>query len=158
MKDEKIGVRPPVQEMRQQLAEKFASFGPAYMQWVSSQMLAGGISYPRLRLIGALRMSDCPRIMSDLGMELGVTPRNVTKLVDALEEEGLVRRRAHPTDRRATIIELTPKGKEQSAAVFDKHIEAVGELFENLSEEDRGELIRLLDLLDSELRRKRIIP
>ncbi len=37
-------------------------------------------------------------------------PRNVTSLVDALEENGLVARRPHPTDRRATLVELTGSG------------------------------------------------
>ena len=34
--------------------------------------------------------------MSDLADALGVTPRNITALVDGLEEEGMVRRVAHP--------------------------------------------------------------
>jgi DNA-binding MarR family transcriptional regulator len=32
-------------------------------------------------------------------------------LVDDLEAQGLVRRRAHPTDRRAKVVEATRKGK-----------------------------------------------
>jgi len=141
-----------------QLAEKFAAFGPAYMRWVGLQMRAVGVTYPRMRLIGALRMSEGPQIMSDLGHQLGVTPRNVTKLVDALEEEGLVRRRPHPTDRRATVVELTEKGAGTAAGVFEEHLAAVGTLFEGLGEDDRRELLRILDLLEAELRRKGIQP
>jgi DNA-binding MarR family transcriptional regulator len=33
-------------------------------------------------------------------------------VVDDLEAQGLVRRRAHPTDRRAKVVEATRKGKE----------------------------------------------
>lgn len=42
---------------------------------------------------------------------LGVTPRNVTGLVDGLETAGLVERVADPADRRATIVRMTPEGE-----------------------------------------------
>ena len=51
----------------------------------------------------------------ELAEELKVTPRNVTTLIDALEETGFVRRTAHPTDRRAAVIVLTPKGQKSFA-------------------------------------------
>jgi len=45
--------------------------------------------------------------MRTLSQALGVSPRTVTDLVDALEADGWVTRSPHPTDRRATIIALT---------------------------------------------------
>jgi DNA-binding MarR family transcriptional regulator len=48
--------------------------------------------------------------MTSISDELGVTRPNVTALVDALEEEGLVRRKPRPTDRRATVIEMSGQG------------------------------------------------
>ncbi|WP_371131993.1 MarR family transcriptional regulator [Streptomyces sp. cf386] len=47
-----------------------------------------------------------------LAASRAVTPRNITGLLDALQEEGLVARDAHPTDRRATLVSLTRKGRE----------------------------------------------
>ena len=106
-----------------------------------------------MRLLGALHC-DGPQIMTSSSDGLGVTRRNVTALVDALEEEGLVRRRPHPTDRRATVIELTPEGERTADAMYDEHREAVAELFAGLSGEDQRELIRLLGLLRGALRRE----
>ena len=57
-------------------------------------------------MLGALHFSEGPVIMRNPGEELGVTPRNVTKLVDELEAEDLVRRLPHPSDQRATLVEL----------------------------------------------------
>ncbi|UYO01117.1 MAG: MarR family transcriptional regulator [Devosia sp.] len=48
-----------------------------------------------------------------LADRLGVTPRNVTGLVDALEGLGLVERKAHPQDRRAIQLFLTASGAGQ---------------------------------------------
>src|SRR3712207_2493269 len=121
------------------------------MKWVRSRMQEPGMSYARLRLLGTLHCGG-PKIMSGISHELGVTRRNVTALVDALEEEGLVRRLPHPTDRRATVIELTDEGGHTMDARYDEHRRAAAELFEGLSEGDRRELVRLLGLLRGGLR------
>lgn len=143
------------EDLRVRLVEEFAAFGPAYLRWVKSRLQEGGISYARMRLLSALHCNG-PQIMSSLSEWLGVTPRNVTALVDALEEEGLVKRRSHPSDRRATIIELTPRGAETCGGIYDEHREAVSGLFVGLSEDEQHELISLLEKLRGLLRREGI--
>lgn len=133
------------------LVDEFAAFGPSYIKWVKSRMHEGGPSYARMRLLGTLHCGG-PQIMTSISDELGVTRRNVTALVDALEDEGLVRRKAHPTDRRATVIELTSEGARTMERRFDEHRAAVAELFEELSEEDQRELATLLGTLREALR------
>lgn len=145
------GIREPIDELALGLVDEFAAFGPAYMKWVRSRLRGGRISYARMRLLGSLRCGG-PRIMSGISEDLGVTKRNVTALVDALEEEGLVRRRAHPTDRRATVVELTGEGERTAEAIYDEHRTAVAGLFEELSDRDRRELLRILGELRETLR------
>jgi DNA-binding MarR family transcriptional regulator len=140
-----------VGDLSLQLVDEFAAFGPAYMKWVRSRMREPGVSYARMRLLGVLHCGG-PKIMSGISDELGVTRRNITALVDALEEEGLVRRRPHPTDRRATVIELTNEGGRTMETLYDKHRRAVAGLFAGLTPEERGELVRLLGLLREGLR------
>ena len=140
---------------RLRLVGEFAAFGPAYMRWVKSRLGEGGPTYARMRLLGVLRCRG-PQIMSGLSGELGVTPRNVTALVDALEEDGLVRRKPHPTDRRATVIEMTGRGESTCESAFAGHADAVGELFDDLSEEERRELLGALAKLRGALRRRGI--
>jgi DNA-binding MarR family transcriptional regulator len=41
-----------------------------------------------------------------------VHPTSVTNAVDRLEDAGLVTRRAHPEDRRAMLVALTPRGRD----------------------------------------------
>src|SRR5437588_3324279 len=43
---------------------------------------------------------------------VGVDPRNVVAVLDVLERERLIRRRAHPTDRRRHTVSLTPAGRQ----------------------------------------------
>jgi DNA-binding MarR family transcriptional regulator len=138
---------PATDALEERLWGRFATFIPAYRRWVGARLKERGIGYAWMRALGALHCVERPVIMSDLGEELGVTPRNVTKLVDELEAEGLVRRLPHPSDRRATLIELTERGREEVAEGYAEYVALTSELFSVLSEEDQWELIRLMDLL-----------
>ena len=136
-----INIGTQVEDLSPRLVEALASFERAYARWVKSPLRNTGLTYARIRLLRVLDRSG-PRIMSALSDELVVSPRNVTVLVDALETNGLVRRRAHPTDRRAMLVELTPQGVETCDVMYTEHIEAVGELFSDLSDADQRELLR----------------
>jgi DNA-binding MarR family transcriptional regulator len=136
------------------LVDEFAAFGPLYLKWVRSR-LQDGMTYARMRLLGALHCKG-PQIMSSISDELGVTRRNITALVDALEEEGLVRRKPHPTDRRATVIEMTGQGERTMDRIYDEHRASVAELFDELGVEDQRELTRMLSTLRAALKREGI--
>jgi DNA-binding MarR family transcriptional regulator len=70
---------------------------------------AVGLSFSRTRAVR--RVADEPMSMGELAAALGIDRPNATVLVDDLERQGLVRRRPHPTDRRAKMVEATRKGK-----------------------------------------------
>jgi DNA-binding MarR family transcriptional regulator len=68
-----------------------------------------GMTFGRARAIR--RLARGPLSMGELAAALGIDPPNATALVDDLEDQGLVRRRPHPTDRRAKVVEATRRGK-----------------------------------------------
>lgn len=45
----------------------------------------------------------------DMSVHLGITTASTTKLLDRLEEAGHVKRKPHPSDRRALVVEISPK-------------------------------------------------
>ena len=145
-----------IQDINLRLVESLANFERAYSRWVETPLLNTGLTSSRIRLLGVLNRKG-PQIMSALSDELMVSSRNVTVLVDGLESSGLVRRKPHPTDRRAFLIELTPQGVETCAVMFTQHAEAVSELFSDLSEGDQREFLRLLNLLGTGLERRGVI-
>jgi DNA-binding MarR family transcriptional regulator len=69
-----------------------------------------GMSFGRTRALR--RLARRPMSMRELADALGIEAPNATVIVDDLEAQGLVRRRPHPTDRRAKVVEATRKGKE----------------------------------------------
>jgi DNA-binding MarR family transcriptional regulator len=127
------------------LLDVFPAFERAFARWAHAR-IGCNVSPARTRLLGVLHCKG-PQIMSGLSDALSVTPRNVTTLVDALEKEGLVRRLAVPTDRRATLIELTPRGLAWAAEAMAPFREKLAEPFRDLSKKDQRELLRLMEAL-----------
>jgi DNA-binding MarR family transcriptional regulator len=76
-----------------------------------------GISFARTRAVR--RLARRPMSMRELAEALGIDPPNATVVVDDLEARGLARRRPHPTDRRAKLVEATRKGKEMAQQADD---------------------------------------
>jgi DNA-binding MarR family transcriptional regulator len=144
-------VGPPQQppSTAQQLADLFSVFAPAFLKWQYAGILVEGMTYPRMRLIHEL--SEGPQIMGALRDRLGVSARNITVLVDGLERDGFAKRAPHPEDRRATVVELTDKGRAAHRAVYAAHADRAAALFATLDHDDQqallGLLRRLLDAL-----------
>jgi DNA-binding MarR family transcriptional regulator len=62
----------------------------------------------------------------DIAEALSITIGGTSKLVDRIEAATLCRRRAHPTDRRSSIIELTPAGRRllaKAEVVFEDELQ-----------------------------------
>ena len=68
-----------------------------------------GISFPQFAVLLCLARQR-PLKMSEVAVALRVSLPAVTNLVDRLERKGFLRRKAHPKDRRVTLLDLTPKG------------------------------------------------
>src|SRR5712691_1249350 len=75
---------------------------------------------------------------------VGVDPRNVVVVLDVLERERLIRRRAHPTDRRRHTVTLTPTGRQQLAELGLAGDRIEDELLNHLSPAERDSLHQLL--------------
>jgi DNA-binding MarR family transcriptional regulator len=145
--DSKLDISPcSSKSPRHRLVELLWSFGPAFQRWSESLMIEKTISPQRLRILGSL-YDRGPRIMSDLKTELGVTATNITALIDSLEDDGLVERQEHPTDRRATVIELTAKARSEMSLGCTEYKDRVSELFSELSESEIKDLTKSLEKL-----------
>jgi len=104
-----------------------------------------GLSWTRV--LAVRRLAVEPQTQRELAERLSADPPYVTLMVDDLEKRGLVRRRPHPTDRRAKLVELTASGRAAAAradaildeppaelhGVPDADLEAVLRVLERLS-------------------------
>jgi MarR family transcriptional regulator for hemolysin len=111
--------------------------------------------------VGAQSLATLLRLAEDDGLTQAELSRRqrveaptMCRMIDRLERDGLVERRADPADRRATRVTLSPEGREvaaRGAAVVDALERRV---FEGLDGDERrrlGELLgRVLDGLGTE--------
>jgi DNA-binding MarR family transcriptional regulator len=137
-------------ELRHELVQETADFARAYLRWMDASDCER-MSYPRLRLLEQLHCVG-PDRMGALGDELGLTPRNMTALVDALEQEGLVARRAHPSDRRAVLVELTEAGLRTAEELLEPRIKELTALFDTLEPAERERFLAAVRTLLDALR------
>lgn len=81
----------------------------------------------------------------DILEEVRVNPSSLSEMINKLEADRYVERRLDPDDKRATRIYLSDMGKARAYEVMDDHREACAEMFANLSDEEKKQLLVLLD-------------
>lgn len=87
------------------------------------------------------------RPIAAIGQQLGLTPSTMTGLVDRLEEQGYLRREAHPSDRRATVLRLTRKGETAFQREVEFYRTLVDETLSALGEDAKKLVLAALDCL-----------
>ena len=102
------------------------------------------ITLPRFDLMAQLERHPAGLRMGELSQRLMVTGGNVTGITDQLEAEGLVKRAAHPTDRRAFAVQLTPAGRRVFRRMAAVHEQWVIELFAGWSADEKAQVYALL--------------
>jgi DNA-binding MarR family transcriptional regulator len=102
-----------------------------------------GLSFPSYKLMRALENSD--RSMREISEILHISPRTVTDMIDSLEARGLVARCPHPSDRRVTLLRLTPAGQRHLAAAAAAAEQASSAAVGGLSVDEQRTLRSLLD-------------
>ena len=104
-----------------------------------------GLSQGRfLTLIVMNRNPDEAASPSSLAEKVGVKRATMTGLLDRLERDDLIERRAHQQDRRKIGVRLTPKGRQVLAEILPDYYRRVAKIMANLTEKDRLELMTLL--------------
>jgi MarR family transcriptional regulator, transcriptional regulator for hemolysin len=82
---------------------------------------------------------------------LEVEPISLVRILDKLEERGLVERRQHPTDRRIWLLYLTPAAHPSLAPLWSIGEITRAEALAGLSEADQLRLVRILTSMKANL-------
>jgi DNA-binding MarR family transcriptional regulator len=112
---------------------------------------AAGLSVSALGVMGRLLRAEGLTLRQvELAAAMGLSVSRVSRIVDALEQRGLLERRPCPADARATNVRLTDAGLALTRRAQDALFEFVQDLFvERLSEVEAATLAavfaRLLD-------------
>jgi DNA-binding MarR family transcriptional regulator len=101
----------------------------------------------RQRLILQCLGLEGDQSIAAIGQRLGLSPSTMTGLVDRLEEQGYVKRRPHASDRRVTLLALSPEGFEAFTREIDWYRSLVDEIFGSLGEDAKQVVLRALEAL-----------
>jgi DNA-binding MarR family transcriptional regulator len=128
------------------LADAFGAVARQLRERSAETLAPWDITPANLRALRTLSRHGTMRL-SELSERLEIAPRTATEVVDALESRDLVRRRADPGDRRATLVEVTEHGVAILAEIRAARGPEAGRIFGRLSPADRAELARILTKL-----------
>lgn len=126
------------------LIERFANIR------LAESTLPAGMSYARANLllaVHAAHVEENSARMVDIALDLGVTARTLTTMVDSLTKQGLIERVVDPSDRRAFQLVLTDAGNDLVPQLQTELTQAAELVTAPLSEADRAQLARLITRL-----------
>ena len=103
-----------------QLADLLQRLNKRLRRAQAERLAPFGLTPAQERALRVITRSEEPLRMTELADHLGIVPRSLTTVVDALEKAGLVRREIDSDNRRAIRLHLTEHG----AAVRDDMREA----------------------------------
>ena len=90
-------------------------------------------------------VDEGPQRLGLLAQAFGLDPSTITRQVQALEHAGLVERRPDPTDRRASLLDLTAQGREVLVATRDRRRAWLQAALGDWDDHDHEEFGRLLE-------------
>ena len=105
---------------------------------------AGKLSLPQFHLLQLITLNGRHQI-GQVADFLGVTPPAATKNIDKLERLGLVARTPCEEDRRATLLDSSPKGRRLVKRYEALKKERLTPVLEHFSADELSELVRLLE-------------
>lgn len=126
------------------LSEIIVEFYEKLSSWEESVVRDSGLTTAQAHTIEIVGHAGSIK-MKDLAEKLGVTTGTLTVAVDRLEKKELLVRRPHETDRRAYLIELTPKGKKYFIQHHQFHLKMTEELVVDLEPEEIKQLHSIIE-------------
>lgn len=86
----------------------------------------------------------------ELTQRLGIRPGSASEVIFKLEKAGYITRTPCDTDRRTVNISLTDMGRDLAAEAKAQRVRRHHEMFSCMSDEEKKELLRLLDKIDAD--------
>ncbi len=130
-------------ELQSQFLEELTKASRKIRTAFNQRVTAHGLTYPRARALW--RLAERPGIaQTELACELELEQPTMVRLLDRMEEHGLIERRPSPVDRRVKLIALTPHGEEQATMVRSIADQMRHEVFAGIDMDDLRGLTQLL--------------
>jgi DNA-binding MarR family transcriptional regulator/GNAT superfamily N-acetyltransferase len=118
----------------------FTRFYTRKLGVLGQQLLKSPFSLSEARVLYELATSESPSA-KQIGIELGLDPGYLSRIVQKFDEDGLISRKPLPADRRQFQLSLTAKGRQAFAKLDRSSHDDVADMLAALSGGDRKRLI-----------------
>jgi len=130
------------------VADRLHSAAIHLLRWLRRVDEPSGLSAPRLSALSVVAHAG-PKTMGELAAAEQVRAPTMTRLVSAMERQGLVRRKAEPEDRRIQQVHATAKGRRILDAGRKRRIQTLATELDKLPASEVRMLARAAELIDA---------
>ncbi|GAB4258636.1 MAG: MarR family transcriptional regulator [Pararhodobacter sp.] len=123
-----------------------------YNAAIRAEMAKHGLTTPKMRALAVLSVVQAP-LIRELAVYTVVEQSTLSRALDQLEADGLVRREADDSDSRATRIHITPAGRDLFETMWPTMAEAQEALFRGISDDERRAFIGTLQRILRNIRK-----
>jgi len=110
------------------------------------------LTFPRFDILSQIYRMPNGLKLGELSQRLMVSPGNITAVIKRLEEDGLIVRTNNPSDRRESIVQMTPLGRRKFAEIAGANEAWIRNLCAGLSANEVKSLLTLLGKMKTSVR------
>ena len=111
-----------------------------------------GLTTPKMRALAVLSVIEGPTI-SQLAVYAVAEQSTLSRALDSLEADGLVRRIADPTDNRATRVSITETGRAAFETQWPTMRQSYARMFKDIDAEERAAFVATLQKMLRNIRK-----
>jgi DNA-binding MarR family transcriptional regulator/N-acetylglutamate synthase-like GNAT family acetyltransferase len=132
----------PIAEVR-----AFNRFYTRKLGVLDQQLLKSPFSLSEARVLYELAQRECPSA-KEIGIELGLDPGYLSRMLQNFEEKALITRKPLPRDRRQIRLSLTAKGRQAFAKLNRSSHDDVADMLGQLSSGERERLVQAMATIE----------
>jgi DNA-binding MarR family transcriptional regulator len=115
-----------------------------------------GLSQARFLVLVVLERTAEKHLMPvEIAKQMGISKKNTARLLNFMEDDKLIRRTSHDTDGRASVVTMTPKGRNLLHKALPGYYRVLSAATRPLSAKEKKIFIELLDLIGPDETAKR---
>lgn len=138
-----LTIMPYIDQTASEFLEELTKVSRKIRTTFNKKVTAHGLTYPRARALFRLAKRQ-NMTQTELACELELEQATLVRLLDRMEENGLIERRPDANDRRVKLIALTEHGAEQAAFVRTLADQIRHQFFEGINQAELKDAIVLM--------------
>ena len=123
-----------------------------YNASLRDEMASLGLTTPKMRALAVLSVVEGP-LIRELAVYAITDPSTLSRALDQLERDGLIRREADPADSRATRVRITEAGRTAFDTLWPRMAEANARMFRGIPEDERRAFVATLQKMLTNIRK-----